>query len=83
MERFRRVLRHIAAFGKQHALRTISLVLVVVLAYQTTLGSGVAYAVADGLQSMREANETAILLDSAGSEPEIKNGGGGSQKLIR
>ena len=79
MERFRRVLRHIAAFGKQHALRTISLVLVVVLAYQTTLGSGVAYAVADGLQSMREANETAILLDSAGSEPEIKNGGGQSK----
>lgn len=80
MERFRRVLRHIAAFGKQHALRAISLVLVVVLAYQTALGSGVAYAVADGLQSMQEANETAILLDSAGSEPEIKNGVGEQSK---
>lgn len=65
MDKCKSLLRKIRKYGAEPAARVVSILLVVVLAYQTALGTGVAYAVAEGVNTL---NAQAAAADGQGTD---------------
>lgn len=65
MDKCKSLLRKIRKYGAEPAARVVSILLVVVLAYQTALGTGVAYAVAEGVNTL---NAQAAATDGQGTD---------------
>lgn len=65
MDKCKSLLRKIRKYGAEPAARAVSILLVVVLAYQTALGTGVAYAAAEGVNTL---NAQAAAADGQGTD---------------